>query len=99
VWALQLFILSLALALTDIPTHLDKVLLVTESIGWTHCEGKSKTEIRPGYLIWCNCGKKHWHGATANSSMEHVAVQEALNGKPIDWFEEVTDDVYLAGQP
>ncbi|MFB2780247.1 cupin domain-containing protein [Shewanella mangrovisoli] len=76
---------------------LGQMLLVTQGEGWTQCEGGERTTIRPGDLIWCNCGKRHWHGATASSSMQHVAVQEALEGKVVDWFESVTDTVYLNG--
>ena len=76
---------------------LGQVLLVTEGVGWTQCEGGPKTEIRPGDLIWCNCGRRHWHGATPDKAMKHVAIQEALDGSPVDWKEPVTDEVYLAG--
>ncbi|BES71386.1 cupin domain-containing protein [Marinobacter nanhaiticus D15-8W] len=76
---------------------LGQILLVTDGVGWTQCEGGPKTEIRPGDLIWCNCGRRHWHGATDKTAMQHVAIQEAQDGKPVDWFEAVTDDVYLAG--
>lgn len=75
---------------------LGQILYVTEGVGWTQCEGGPKTEIRPGDFIWCNCGRRHWHGATATSGMTHVAVNEALNGSPVDWFEAVTDEDYLA---
>ncbi len=75
---------------------LGQVLVVTKGVGWTQCEGGRKTEIRPGDLIWCNCGRRHWHGATDTQAMQHVAVQEALDGKPVDWFEPVADDDYLA---
>ncbi|MBC3766350.1 (R)-mandelonitrile lyase [Neptunicella marina] len=75
---------------------LGQILLVTEGVGWTQCEGGDKTEIRPGDIIWCNCGKRHWHGATDSQSMQHVAIQEALDGKPVDWFEAVSDEQYLS---
>lgn len=79
-------------------THpLGQILLVTKGVGWTQCEGGPRTEIRPGDIIWCNCGKRHWHGASPDSAMQHVAVQEALDGKPVDWFEPVTDEQYNAG--
>ncbi|MCA9615171.1 MAG: cupin domain-containing protein [Myxococcales bacterium] len=79
-------------------THpLGQVLVVVEGVGWTQCEGGPKTEIRPGDLIWCNCGRRHWHGATDTHGMKHVAINEALNGSPVDWQEAVSDDVYLAG--
>lgn len=76
---------------------LGQILLVTDGVGWTQCEGGPKTEIRPGDLIWCNCGRRHWHGATDKTAMQHVAIQEALDGKPVDWFEPVSDDVYYDG--
>ncbi|MCG9698350.1 cupin domain-containing protein [Shewanella sp. Isolate11] len=77
---------------------LGQILLVTQGKGWTQCEGGVKTEIRPGDLIWCNCGRKHWHGATEGSTMQHVAIQEALDGKAVDWFEAVSDHDYLASE-
>ncbi|MEN5029385.1 cupin domain-containing protein [Pseudomonas sp. Ps21-P2] len=85
-------------ARTNWHTHpLGQVLLVTDGVGWTQCEGGPKTEIRPGDLIWCNCGRRHWHGATDTTAMQHVAVNEALDGKPVDWLEPVTEQTYLAG--
>ena len=74
---------------------LGQALLVTDGVGWTQCEGHPKVEIRPGDLIWCNCGRRHWHGATDTTGMQHVAVQEAQNGSPVDWYEAVTDADYL----
>ncbi|WP_406663880.1 cupin domain-containing protein [Gallaecimonas sp. GXIMD1310] len=74
-----------------------QILLVTNGVGWTQCEGGPKTEIRAGDLIWCNCGRRHWHGATSTTALQHVAIQEAKDGKPVDWFEPVSDDDYLAG--
>jgi quercetin dioxygenase-like cupin family protein len=79
-------------------THpLGQILLVTDGVGWTQCEGGPKVEIRPGDLIWCDCGRKHWHGATDTTAMQHVAVNESLDGKPVDWMEPVVDATYLAG--
>lgn len=85
-------------ARTNWHTHpLGQILLVTDGVGWTQCEGGPKTEIRPGDLIWCNCGRRHWHGATDTTAMQHVAVNEALDGKPVDWLEPVTEQTFLAG--
>lgn len=85
-------------ARTNWHTHpLGQVLLVTDGVGWTQCEGGPKTEIRPGDLIWCNCGRKHWRGAADTTAMQHVAINEALDGKPVDWMEPVKDADYLAG--
>lgn len=84
-------------ARTNWHTHpLGQILLVTEGIGWTQCENGPKTEIRPGDLIWCNCGRRHWHGATDTTAMQHVAINEYLDGKPVDWLEPVSDETYLA---
>lgn len=84
-------------ARTNWHTHpLGQILLVTEGTGWTQCENGPKTEIRPGDLIWCNCGRRHWHGATDSTTMQHVAINEYLDGKPVDWMEPVTDEAYLA---
>jgi 4-carboxymuconolactone decarboxylase len=54
-------------------------------------------EIRPGDVVWIPPGQKHWHGATATSSMTHIAVQEHLDGKTVDWMEHVTDAQYGSG--
>ena len=53
-------------------------------------------EIRPGDVVWIPPGEKHWHGATPTTAMMHIAIQEALNGKPVDWMEKVTDEQYRA---
>lgn len=85
-------------ARTNWHTHpLGQALLVTDGVGWTQCENGPKTEIRKGDLIWCNCGRRHWHGATDTTAMQHAAINEYLDGKPVDWLEPVTDEVYLAG--
>ena len=55
-------------------------------------------EIRPGDVVWFAPGEKHWHGATASTGMTHIAIAEALDGKAVDWMEQVTDEQYLARQ-
>src|SRR6201996_7041274 len=78
-------------------THpLGQNLVVTSGCGWTQCEGGPKKEIRAGDVISCPCGQKHWHGATATTAMSHIAIQEALDGKVVEWLEKVTDEEYLA---
>jgi quercetin dioxygenase-like cupin family protein len=78
-------------------THpLGQTLIVTAGRGWTQCWGEPKEEIRPGDVICCPPGKKHWHGATPTTAMTHIAIQEALNGKVVDWMEKVSDDQYRA---
>jgi quercetin dioxygenase-like cupin family protein len=79
-------------------THpLGQVLIVTSGCGWTQCWGGPIVEIRQGDVIRCPPGHKHWHGATPTTSMTHIAVQEALDGKVVEWLEKVSDEQYLAG--
>jgi quercetin dioxygenase-like cupin family protein len=79
-------------------THpLGQVLIVTAGCGWTQCEGEPAVEIRAGDVIWCPPNHRHWHGATPTTSMTHIAIQEALDGKVVNWMEKVTDEQYLAG--
>lgn len=79
-------------------THpLGQTLIVTSGVGWTQCEGESIEEIRAGDVIWCPPGHKHWHGATPTTAMTHIAIQEMLDGRNVDWLEKVTDEQYLAG--
>ena|SRR5437868_14205866 len=79
-------------------THpIGQTLIVTSGVGWTQCEGQAKAEIRAGDIVWCPPGHKHWHGATPDSAMSHIAIQEALDGKVVTWMEKVTDEEYLAG--
>jgi quercetin dioxygenase-like cupin family protein len=79
-------------------THpLGQTLVVTSGCGWTQCEGQAIVEIRSGDVIWCPPGHKHWHGATPTTAMTHIAIQESLNGKNVEWMEKVTDQEYLQG--
>lgn len=79
-------------------THpLGQTLVVTAGCGWTQCEGEPIVEIRPGDVIWCPPGHRHWHGATPTTAMTHIAIQEALDGRNVIWMEKVTDDQYLVG--
>lgn len=71
-------------------------LIVLSGMGWTQCESGPKVEIRPGDVVSCQCGKKHWHGATDKTAMSHIAIQEAKDGTPVTWMEKVTDEEYLA---
>jgi quercetin dioxygenase-like cupin family protein len=84
-------------------THpLGQTLIVTSGVGWIQCEGGQKAEIRAGDVVSCPCQRRHWHGATADTAMTHIAVTEALDGKAVEWMEPVSDEQYLsapAGQP
>src|ERR1700680_163984 len=76
-------------------THpLGQTLIVTSGLGWVQREGGPIEEIRPGDVIWFPPGEKHWHGATPTTAMAHSAIQEALNGKQVDWMEQVSDEQY-----
>ena len=78
-------------------THpLGQRLVVTSGCGWVKCWGGAKREIRAGDVVVCPPGEKHWHGATATTGMSHIAIQEALDGKVVDWLEQVSDEEYLA---
>ena len=76
-------------------THpLGQTLIVTSGVGLAQSWGGPTEEIRPGEVVWFAPGEKHWHGATPTTGMTHIAIQEALNGKPVDWMEHVTDEQY-----
>jgi len=71
-------------------------MIVTEGSGWTQCWDGPKKEIRAGDVVHCNCGQKHWHGASDSISMSHIAIQEWPNGSLINWLEKVSDEQYLS---
>jgi len=71
-----------------------QTLIVTFGCGWTQREGGPIEEIRPGDVIWFAPGEKHWHGATPTTAMTHIAIQETINGRAVDWLEKVSDDQY-----
>src|SRR5438477_2663449 len=76
-------------------THpLGQTLIVTTGRGWAQRWGGPVEEIHPGDVVWFPPGEKHWHGASAATAMTHIAIQENLNGKTVDWLEHVTDDQY-----
>ena len=76
-------------------THpLGQTLIVTAGCGWAQREGGPVEEIRPGDVLWFEPGEKHWHGATPTTAMTHIAIQEKLDGKAVDWLEKVSDGQY-----
>ncbi|MCP8937550.1 cupin domain-containing protein [Alsobacter sp. SYSU M60028] len=76
-------------------THpLGQTLIVTWGCGWVQREGGPVEEVRPGDVVWFPPGEKHWHGATATTGMSHIAIQERLDGRAVDWMEHVTDAQY-----
>ena len=76
-------------------THpLGQTLIVTAGLGWVQREGGPVEEIRPGDVVWFPPGLKHWHGASPTIAMTHIAIQEQLDGKAVDWLEKVGDDQF-----
>ena len=76
-------------------THpLGQTLIVTAGCGWVQCERSTIEEIHPGDVVWFPPNEKHWHGATSTTAMTHVAIQEALDGKVVNWMEKVSDEQY-----
>ena len=76
-------------------THpLGQVLIVTAGCGRAQREGGPIEEIRPGDVVVFAPGEKHWHGAAPTTAMTHIAIQEALDGKAVEWMEKVSDEQY-----
>jgi quercetin dioxygenase-like cupin family protein len=76
-------------------THpVGQVLIVTAGLGWVGREGGPVEEIRPGDVVWIPPGLRHWHGATATTGMSHIALQEQVDGRNVDWMGKVTDEQY-----
>jgi quercetin dioxygenase-like cupin family protein len=73
---------------------LGQTLIVTSGVGWAQREGGPIEEIHPGDVVWFAPDEKHWHGATLTTAMTHIAIQEALTGKVVEWMEQVTDEQY-----
>src|ERR1700746_3251262 len=79
-------------------THpLGQTLIVTSGLGWAQREGGPIEQIRPGDVVWFTPNEKHWHGATPTTALTHIAIQEALGGKVVQWMEHVTDKEYRLG--
>lgn len=75
-------------------THpLGQTLIVTAGVVKS-AEGGPIEEIRPGDVVWFPPGEKHWHGAAPTTAMTHIAIQEALDGKVVEWLEQVNDEQY-----
>jgi quercetin dioxygenase-like cupin family protein len=76
-------------------THpLGQTLIVTAGCGWIQKEGGPVEVIRPGDVVWFAPNEKHWHGATETTAMTHIAIQENLEGKVVEWMEKVSDSDY-----
>jgi len=81
-------------------THpLGQTLIVTSGCGWAQREGGPIEEIHPGDVVWFPPGEKHWHGAAPKTAMTHIAIQEALDGKVVEWMEKVSEEQYNIPRP
>jgi len=80
-------------------THpLGQTLIVMSGCGLVQSWGGPVKLIRPGDVVWCPPDEKHWHGALRDTAMTHIAIQEAKDGKVVDWLEPVTDAQYVVPQ-
>jgi quercetin dioxygenase-like cupin family protein len=71
-----------------------QTLIVVAGLGWVQREGGPIEEIHPGDVVWFEPGEKHWHGASPNKAMSHIAIQEEVNGEVVTWMEKVSDHQY-----
>jgi quercetin dioxygenase-like cupin family protein len=76
-------------------THpLGQTLIITQGKGWIQCEGEEIQEMNQGDIVWIPEEVKHWHGATPDNAMTHIAIAESQNGSPVTWLEQVSDEQY-----
>ncbi|MDA5498583.1 (R)-mandelonitrile lyase [Yersinia aleksiciae] len=76
-------------------THpLGQTLIITQGRGWIQEWGSEIKEMNQGDIVWIPEGVKHWHGATPDTAMTHIAIAESLNGSPVEWMEKVSDEQY-----
>ena len=76
-------------------THpLGQTLIVTQGRGWLQEWGKDAEVLNQGDIAWIPPGVKHWHGASSQTAMTHIAIAESVNGSPVEWLEKVSDEVY-----
>src|SRR3954454_19924634 len=76
-------------------THpVGQTLVITLGLGWVQQWGGPKQEVRAGDVVWFPPGIKHWHGASATTAMTHIAIQETVDSKNVDWLEQVSDEQY-----
>ena len=71
-----------------------QTLIVMSGLGWVQREGGPIEEIRPGDVVWFEPEEKHWHGASPNKAMSHIAIQEEVNGEAVKWMEKVSEEQY-----
>jgi quercetin dioxygenase-like cupin family protein len=73
---------------------LGQTLYIISGVGRVQTSGQPPREVRAGDVIWIPPGEKHWHGAGPTTTMVHVAIQESLDGKVVEWMEKVSDEQY-----
>jgi quercetin dioxygenase-like cupin family protein len=79
---------------------LGQALIVTAGCGWAQTDGGPVETIRAGDTVWFAPGERHWHGATAQTGITHIAMAPVLDGRAVDWLDQVTEAQYLiAAQP
>lgn len=80
-------------------THaLGQTLIVVAGLGRVQREGGPVEEVRPADIVWFAPGEKHWHGASPEVAMSHIAIAETLDGKAVDWLQHVTDEEYRGSE-
>jgi quercetin dioxygenase-like cupin family protein len=80
-------------------THpLGQTLIITAGCGWAQREGGPVEELHPGDVVWFKPDEKHWHGGTVSTGMTHIAIQENLNDKVVEWMEKVSDEQYSSAR-
>lgn len=76
-------------------THpLGQTLIVVHGQGWIQCEGEAIQVMNQGDIVWIPEGVKHWHGATPDNAMSHIAIAESVDGSPVTWMEQVSAEDY-----
>lgn len=73
-----------------------QTLIIISGCGWVQKEGEPRQEIKPGDVVYFESNEKHWHGASGNIAMSHIAIQEEVNGEVVTWMEKVSDKQYGA---
>jgi quercetin dioxygenase-like cupin family protein len=71
-----------------------QTLIIISGLGLVQREGGAIVQIGPGDVVWFDVNEKHWHGASPNKAMSHIAIQEEVDGKVVEWMEKVSDEQY-----
>ncbi len=72
-----------------------QTLIIISGMGWVQHEGDTIKEIHPGDVVWIAPNEKHWHGASPNKAMSHIAIHEEIDGEVVTWMEKVSNSEYL----